>query len=523
MKTLSILLSGYNQDESELIIMLLRRSGYEVAWETIQTRAELLRAIHHTYDCIITQFRASDFNVFGMMDTLKAQGIKTPVIVVSDNISEDIVDDCLRHGVFNVLTQVHLARLPLVIQHSLRQSQLSHEKERAESAMRLSEGRFRAIFEHAPDTLLVVDTETRTILSSNPAIAETLGYGMVNIIGEDALSLVADDAKPIQDYTNHLRQALEQGETRLHSFPIRRADASICWMDIVITSLPWETQQALLINLRDVSDRVSAERKLREAHRLRLKLEKEREVGKIKSNFITLASHEFRTPLTAIQTSTDILRRYSDRLSDDDKLKHYNRITRRVKHMRDLMDDVIMAGRLQSGALTIQPTNIDLSTLLDDFFDHAKDDYPDHHIVHQHPPNLTIRADEWLMKRILHNLISNATKYSREGTTVHCRVEADADYVRLHIHDEGIGIPPEDIERIFEPFHRGRNSNDVGGTGLGLAITREAIELHGGTIAIKSQLGAGTQVQVILPRLARLSTPTPGPDDDISDEESQRD
>ena len=254
---------------------------------------------------------------------------------------------------------------------------------------------------------------------------------------------------------------------------------------------------------RDISDRKGVEAEMMKA------LERERELRELKSDFVSMASHEFRTPLTTIFSSAELLQHYSQTWPEDKKLKHYNRIEAAVKRMTKLLDDVLLYSKAESGKLEFNPKPLVLKNFCSDLVEEIQLGIGENHklnFVYLGPCNNAC-MDEKLLLHILTNLLTNAIKYSPQDTTVLFGCSCENQEVIFEIKDEGIGIPPEDQKRLFESFHRAKNVGAIPGTGLGLAIVQKSVELHGGRITCTSEVGVGTTFRVTLPLNNESKTP----------------
>lgn len=260
--------------------------------------------------------------------------------------------------------------------------------------------------------------------------------------------------------------------------------------------------------------RKRAEGNLREA------LEKEKELTELKSRFITMTSHEFRTPLTTIQSSAELLEHYSYKWTQEKKLGHLHRIQASVAHMTKLLNDVLIIGKADAGKLKFNPLPLDLENFCWELTEELQLNDPEGHAIiltcdrglghwalgMGHGENSFPCLDGELLRQILENLLSNAMKYSPSDRPIELTfrynpvaLESKEAQVVFQIRDRGIGIPPEDKQRLFETFHRAQNVGTIAGTGLGLAIVKKCVEIHQGQIAIDSEVGVGTTVTVTLP------------------------
>ena len=221
---------------------------------------------------------------------------------------------------------------------------------------------------------------------------------------------------------------------------------------------------------------------------------------RIKSRFVSMASHEFRTPLAAILAAADALGRYMDRMTPDERRARVAKIEKQVKHMTRLLEDVLTLGKAESGTLVFTPGRVDLAALCRELIAEAQPAAEaTHRLVLTTAGTLDeVVVDPRLVRQILDNLLSNAVKYSPGGGTVECAITRNHKTISLRVSDQGIGIPLDDQRHLFEAFHRGANVGKVPGTGLGLAIAKKAIELHGGTVAVQSAVGVGTTITVTL-------------------------
>jgi len=246
----------------------------------------------------------------------------------------------------------------------------------------------------------------------------------------------------------------------------------------------------------DITQRKRAEVELLAA------LQREQELSEMKSKFVSIASHELRTPLATILSSAELLEHYSNGLSADDKLKMLHGIQSAVKRMNAMIEDVLIIGKAEAGALQFEPKPVDLRDLCQRVVEELRSGVAKQHVIefdHQFERG-SLNLDEKLLRHILTNLLSNAVKYSPVGSSVSLRLaERDGEEVVIEVSDRGIGIPVADQARLFESFHRASNVGSRQGTGLGLVIVKKAVELHGGTISVDSEVDAGTRISVRLP------------------------
>lgn len=225
---------------------------------------------------------------------------------------------------------------------------------------------------------------------------------------------------------------------------------------------------------------------------------KEKELADLKTRFVAMTSHEFRTPLSVISSSAELLQSYGEKWTQEKRGEHLTRIRTSVKGMTTMLDRILLIGRTEAGMLEYRPAPCALDELCRDIAETMElADQGKHTLDVVVTPEVgTAEADAKLVRHVLENLLSNALKYSPEGSTVRFEVARDGDFVVMVITDRGIGIPEEDRARLFDGFHRAKNALHIAGTGLGLAVVKRAVALHGGTLELDSKVGEGTTFTV---------------------------
>jgi len=323
------------------------------------------------------------------------------------------------------------------------------------------------------------------------------------LLGAFGAVLQRQVTRPLSDLAR-ATHAMTAGATKVPDIP-ERADelgdlaSSFRDMNAKVIAREQELRQLNTQLEQRVADRTvelnRANRRLEDA------LRTEQELSELRANFVSLVSHEFRTPLEIILTSSDILHRYLDRLSEEKRDHHLNTIQNSVKRMSGMMEDVLLLGKVEAGKLQFNPQPIDLPAFCRRVADEMMSI-----CTSQNPVHLDIgeqlagaKGDENLLRHVFANLLSNAMKYSPPGSPVQLRLFREGDHAVLVVTDNGRGIPKADQARLFLSFQRGGNVSDTPGTGLGLLIVRKCVEIHNGTISFESEEGRGTTFTVILP------------------------
>jgi len=229
--------------------------------------------------------------------------------------------------------------------------------------------------------------------------------------------------------------------------------------------------------------------------------EKERELGELKTRFVSMTSHEFRTPLSVIVSSTDLLDNYSERWDPERRKDHLERIRSAASSMDGMLDDILLIGRAEAGVLRAAPAALNLDEFcrnLVESLEHSS--ARSHDIRYAFSGEPIVSLDERLLSEVVGNLLSNALKYSPAGSEVDFDVVVSDEQCRFSVGDQGIGIPEEDVSRLFESFFRASNADQIKGSGLGLAVVKKAVEVQNGTVEVETRLGHGTKFVVRIPR-----------------------
>ncbi|MEW6468760.1 MAG: ATP-binding protein [Bacteroidota bacterium] len=229
-------------------------------------------------------------------------------------------------------------------------------------------------------------------------------------------------------------------------------------------------------------------------------LKKEKDLNDLKSRFVSMASHEFRTPLAAILSSLALIRQYMELNDKEKQLKHIDRIKSSVNGLTDIINDVLSVSKLEEGKVMLRPERVSLPEFVADIMKEMQGIAREgQQLVYAHMGGQEYRTDKKVFKHILFNLVSNAIKFSAEGKSIDITTTVSTSGLELTVKDRGIGISQEDQNYIFDRFFRAQNATNIQGTGLGLNIVAKYVEMLGGKISFSSELGLGTLFTVYLP------------------------
>ena len=403
-----------------------------------------------------------------------------------------------------------------------------------EEAMKRHIEMLDALFKHATEGILVVDSEG-TIVMVNPTVLAMFGYTEEGLIGAKIEVLI-----PKRHAGVHVRsrigysqgpQARSMGLNR--ELFATRSDGNEFPVEVSLSPFSTSEGDFVVSFIIDITERkkqadaiIEAKRQIQElnAHlenrveqrtrqleaalqKLRdtqeevlRTLEKERELNDMKSKFVTIASHEFRTPLATILSSASLIGRYTLGEEDEKRQKHVARIKSAVGNLTEILNDFLSIGKLEEGKVQTTPVLMHLPTfcqeLLDDVRGICKEGQT---ILYWHQGDGEVWLDKQIVRNILLNLLSNASKYSGPQKEIKLRTYNEGHSIRVEVEDHGIGIPQKDQAHIFERFFRAQNAENAQGTGLGLNIVKKYVTLLGGTIQFESRFGEGSTFEVHLP------------------------
>jgi len=335
-----------------------------------------------------------------------------------------------------------------------------------------AEARFRSLFEHVPDTILLADAEGR-YLDANPAATLLLGYDRDELLRLSVPDVVAAEREwTAAEYETFTQTGLWRGELHL-----RRKDGALIPVEVRATAVDLPTGNVFISVARDISERRVHEQQ--------------------QQDFLAMVAHDLRTPLTALKGYASLMQRR----------KAYNErsmaiMVAQAERLDRLVSDVLEVSRLDAHRLELHKSEVKLTHMVRQCVDEAED-VAERHPVRVELPDHPITGwwDSDRICQVIQNLVGNAIKYSPEGEGVVVRVEDGGDQARVSVRDRGIGIPAEALPRLFERFYRAENvqTASIKGLGLGLYIAKSLVEAHGGTMTVESALGAGSAFVFTLP------------------------
>jgi PAS domain S-box-containing protein len=405
-----------------------------------------------------------------------------------------------RHGkIFTMLLSadiIEIDRVPHLLTVGLDitgRKQTEAELRASEARLRESEARFSAAFHSSPMITGITRASDGKFVLINEASLNWSGYSRDEVLGRTAveLGIWENPAERARFWADVQRSgSVRARECRLRN---RRGDVSTMLASGAIIEI--NGVDHLLVMMVEISQRKQAEAELQRM------LAREQELSQLKSNFVSMVSHEFRTPLGIIQSSAELLRDFHGKMPPAEREEQLESISRNTRRMAGMMEEVLVLSRLEAGKLDFQPAALDLNAffrrVVEEVLSAANRRGRIELSLNSIPTEA--QADERLLGHIFTNLLSNAVKYSAAGATVHFSVERNGCDAMCFVRDHGIGISEEDQQQLFKAFHRGSNVGSRPGTGLGLLLVKRCAELHGGKVQLNSKIGEGTTVTVRLP------------------------
>lgn len=411
-----------------------------------------------------------------------------------------------------------------------------------ESMPFISNETFQQIFQSSVEAIMLVDEQGR-ILLANPVTERMFGYEKNSMMG-----LLVEDLLPEQMRAKHVgyrKSFTDHPEPRPmgmgRDLIAKRKDGSQFPVAVSLSYTNVDGQILVMAFVSDITERKKAEEALKRSEEqllvyaselekkvqsrtedlastitalekevqekkkaeeeARKALDRERELNELKSKFVSIASHEFRTPLSTVMSSASLINQYIERGQPDKVNKHVLRIKSSVNHLTSILNDLLSLGKLEEGKVDVNKESILLSEFLKEVKEEITSTLKAGQRLEVRISNAVeyLRSDARILRNILFNLISNASKYSDENKSIRIECFMDGGSVAFAVRDEGIGIPAEDQKHMFDRFFRASNAGNVQGTGLGLNIVKRYVDLLNGTISFSSVHGKGSIFTVIIP------------------------
>ncbi|HVZ55612.1 MAG TPA: PAS domain S-box protein [Chitinophagaceae bacterium] len=368
-------------------------------------------------------------------------------------------------------------------------------RKEAEQIIKESEERIRLLIDSVRDYAIFMIDKTGHILNWNQGAASIKGYSAEEVIGKHISLFYTEEEKQLGLPEKNLERAEKNGRVEIEGWRVKK-DGTRFWADIVISAIYDKAG-----NLKGYT-KVTRDNTARKAatEELQLALTAQKELNELKSNFVSIASHEFRTPLSAILSSVSLMEHYRTTEEQPKRDRHLSRIRNSIQTLTSILNDFLSLGKIEEGKVNPVPEQVNMRSLIEDTCSEMRIMIKPGQVLHySHEGPAEFLTDKGFVNQILLNLISNAIKYSKEEAQIHVFSRIDLSGMELCVQDEGIGISEEDQKHLFERFYRASNATGIQGTGLGLHIIRRYVQMLGGTIGLTSTLGKGSRFTVHIP------------------------
>lgn len=363
------------------------------------------------------------------------------------------------------------------------------ERKLAEKALSVKTQELENFFSVALDLLCIADT-SGNFIKVNKAWEDILGYSAVDLENMKFIDFIHPD--DLQQ-TFHVMKLLEQQnviQRFLNRYRTKEGDYRfIEWNSVPVGNMIYAAA-------RDMTDQINFQQQLQN------NIEKEKDLNDLKSRFVSIASHEFRNPLSTILMTSETLMAFWHKLNEDEINSKLNKINNQVLHLDSIVSNVMQVSKIQEGKISYKPEKTDFVMLCKELISNFNADEKLLNKIHLQTDfeRLPLLLDERLMIQAVQNLISNAIKYAQPNPVVQIKLFENNDEIILSVQDNGIGIPEKDQKQLFQAFFRAGNVSGIDGNGLGLNIVKESVRLHGGTINFESKVNEGSTFYINLPK-----------------------
>ncbi len=378
-------------------------------------------------------------------------------------------------------------------EHKLAQlnADLEYRVNQRTKALEKSQMLYRMIARNFPNGVInVLDSQLNYVFVEGQELYKN-GITNETLVGTSYLERLNPDYKTT--IKKHLTQALDGIDTSFE-LETEKGVYNICAVGLKEVD---DTISQVLVVEQNITKQKNAELEMIKA------LDKERELNELKSRFVSMASHEFRTPLTTVLSSANLMTKYAQNSDFEERQeKQIGRIKNSVRQLTNLLEDFLSIEKLEAGKISISPSDFILQDWMQDLVEEMNlQTKAGQNILYHQNGNNAVWTDKKLLKNILYNLITNAIKYSPEEKNIDIRVNVEESIFEIEIQDQGIGIPEDEQAQLFERFFRAKNATNIQGTGLGLSIVKKYVELLKGSIAFTSEYGKGSIFRLTIPNI----------------------
>ncbi len=431
-------------------------------------------------------------------DQRRLSEISIPILAEGEVIG--VIDaEHSKRGFFTEDHKETLITIAGLVSMRIKSALMDEKNLKAEIALKDSELKLKSVIYSALDSVIIIDDQG-LVIEWNPRSFEIFGFTSEETVGKPLRDFII----PVDDHERFVKGIQDFIETGQGSI-IHHREETTCLnkeglnFPVELSIIPIQLDGNLFFSVfvRDIT--------LEKETRLEMKkaLEKEKELNELKSRFVSMTSHEFRTPLTTIQINVDIisfLAKSQDQDFNKKTGKNFTRISSEIDRLTRLMNDILLIGKIDGGKLPFKPKKVDLTILCSDIINQSFSNMSDGRKVDfgVKGKKVKVMIDPNIFTHIIANLVGNSFKYSKKYNPK-LNILFTEQHVEIKFEDSGIGIKKAEIKKLFDSFYRGSNVDNIQGTGLGLTIVKQFVELHNGTIEVESILNKKTTFTIKIP------------------------
>ena len=477
-KDLRLLLIEDSEDDAIIMLHELKRGGYEVTCRRVDQLEQLRAALTEQWDVIISDYNLPQFRAPEALKLAQESGIDRPFIIVSGMIGEETAVAAMKAGAHDYLMKGSLKRLIPAIEREIREAEERHKRREAERALKAQFAQISTIFDSMNVLVYVADLKTDELVYVNRYGVQMLGSDWYGSKYYDLLQPVQQDEERGGKGRN-MEVDGRTGEPVVWEFQNRTTSR---WYQCIDRAVEWPDESLVRMGIAvDITER--------------------KEMERLKDEMLSAVSHEMRTPLTAMLGFTEFL--LENDVPREQLVDSLTTIHKETERLHSLISNFLDLQKHNARAESYRYANVEICPLLQDALDLFSGGNEQFTFVLDCAEGLPpVRGDEGKLHQVLNNLLSNASKYSPPGSTITLGADAVGQLVRIWVMDQGIGIPTEMREKVFEKFYRIDNTDrrQVGGTGLGLALVQEIIAAHDGRVWIEANPDGGSIFYLALPQ-----------------------
>lgn len=476
--TIRMLVLEDSEDDLLLLLRELKRSGTELEHRCVASAAAMREALdRQEWDVVIADYNMPQFGALAGLEIIKERQLDIPFIIVSGKIGEDLAVAAMKAGAHDYLMKGNLSRLAPAIEREIREAGERRRRRQAEEAMRTQFNQISTIFDSLNAMVYVMDMEDYRLIYLNKYGTQLFGEEWE---GKPCYEVLQGGKSVPCDFCSNDKLLLDGKPLPPYLWEYRN-EGSNRWYQCIDKAIRWTDGRLVRMEIAiDITER--------------------KEMERMKDEMISAVSHEMHTPLTAMLGFTEFL--LENEVDREQQQNFLRTIYKETERLNELINNFLQLQRLKASTVKFRIVPVKVRLLLDDAVSLYATSSKKHRISVECPPDLPpIRGNEEQLYQAIGNLVSNAIKYSPDGGSIVVGATLDNGMVTIRVQDEGIGIPPEFHDKIFDRFFRVDNSDrrKVGGAGLGLTLVKEIVAAHGGRVRVESAPGKGSIFSISLP------------------------